>query len=112
MMTNDKMNNAERPAKIEAIPLLAEVHLKSYASCTNCRLYELPMGFKDGYCMAGFPLEKLEVSKEMGHRYGVDTFNIEHKPKYGCLQKNYYGAKNVEFSKQIEVAKAVTQHFC
>ena len=93
-------------------PLLKEVRLKKYASCANCRIYELACGFTKGYCKAGYPLEVLEVEKEMGHRYGVDTFYIEYKPKYGCAQKDYYGAKNIPFEKQREIALMVTEHFC
>jgi hypothetical protein len=56
-------------------------------------------------------LEKLEQDHEIGHRYGVDTFYIQNKPKYGCLGKEQFGKKHHDVQEHIKVAEMLHEHY-
>ena len=79
-----------------------------YKSCANCYLYQL---YPQDSCLAGYPLEKLKQDHVIGHRYGVDTFHIPHKPKYGCLGKETFGSKKHAIEEHIKIAQALSENY-
>jgi hypothetical protein len=99
-INHEKGNDANR--------LLAVVLKTKYKSCANCYLYQL---YPQDFCLAGYPLERLEQDHVVGHRFGVDTFHIPYKPKYGCLGKEQFGKPTRTLHEHIEVAKMLSEHY-
>lgn len=74
---------------------LTNLKLKQYKSCANCTSYEFATNKKENWCVFGFPLEKLREPKFIKNRQQNDVDCWEHKPKFGCVQKQYYGSKKI-----------------
>lgn len=82
-----------------------ESELKQYKSCADCYHYEFASRYDEGYCTLGFPLEKLAEPVVRTARFGHDTLFFEHKPKFGCVQKDYHGSPKFDFMEAIKTAQ-------
>ena len=106
MSTENTINEASNPACFLGAVGSSTV-LKKYKSCANCRCYEFAGYKKENWCTLGFPLEKLIVPINIRNRQQNDVDSWEHKPKYGCLQKQYYGSKKIDWSEASKVAQSL-----
>jgi hypothetical protein len=96
----------ETPADTK--PLLGVVLKTKYKSCAHCYLYDM---FPREMCIAGYPLKELEESHSVKARFNHDTFDIKHRPKYGCLGKQKSGNLHIPLTEHIKVAKMLSEHY-
>ena len=109
-MTNNIKSTTDRKPQqpLFAIPVVgSSTELKQYKSCANCRCYEFAGFRKENWCMLGFPLEKLDRPINIRNRQQNDVDSWEHKPKYGCVQKQYYGSKKVDWNEASKIAQSL-----
>jgi hypothetical protein len=85
------------------------IKLKQYKSCADCYAYELGAYGKEGFCILGFPLEKLTTPVVRTNMQLNDELFFEHKPKHGCVQKQYPRAPKFDTLKAREIAQTLNQ---
>lgn len=91
--------------EVKDMETLKKKKLKQYKSCADCYTYELPGLDREGFCTLGFPLTKLKEFITRTARHGQDTIFFDHKPKYGCVQKGYYGAPKFDSEEARRIAQ-------
>ncbi len=85
--------------------------LKKYKSCADCRSYEFGRLYVEGFCSLGFPLKKLEspITRSVVIGDPNNDLDYDHKPKFGCVQKNYYGHPKFDFDEARKIASTLNE---
>ncbi len=85
--------------------------LKQYKSCADCYNYEWGSMGDEDYCTFGYPLEKLKetVTRSVVVGDPCNDLDYNHKPKYGCLQKNYRNCPKFDFNESMAEGIRLTQ---
>lgn len=78
-----------------------QTHLKQYESCLGCRFYVLSDDKRSADCIGQFPLQLLQTA--IHRAYNGRTVICLHKPKHGCIQKQYNSAVRINTSQMTDV---------